>query len=195
MAAAAVGGQHRPPPCRRLWELIRHTGLGLGHRHFEDGRLLNPPCPSGRRQSRCRVQTSSLHGTSRVTTEHACLRMGCESFWCLTWRRARSRPPSLQGFGQFDDPETSGVAHLTEHLLLSSPGPNGAEPLETWLEEPARDGDSNGFTAFDNALFTVSSNMNEWRSALARFAHCFRPATPDDARFQASAVQRECAQS
>ncbi|CAE7564432.1 STE23 [Symbiodinium natans] len=96
------------------------------------------------------------------------------------------------GFGQFDDPpETSGVAHLTEHLLLSSPGPNGtdADSLESWLE--AHDGDSNGFTAFDDALFTVSASMEEWRSALVRFAHCFRQAGSQDSRFQAGAVKRE----
>ena len=94
------------------------------------------------------------------------------------------------GFGQFDDPDSRpGVAHLTEHLLLSSPGPSGSESLESWLE--ARDGDSNGLTTFDNALFTVSSGMEEWESALSRFAYCFRQAKEGDARFQASATQRE----
>ena len=32
------------------------------------------------------------------------------------------------GFGQFDDPkDLPGLAHLTEHLLLSGPGPDGQQ--------------------------------------------------------------------
>ncbi|CAE7843611.1 glpV [Symbiodinium microadriaticum] len=179
-----------PEITRRLWSSFATLGLGLG--------TVTSKTEAAESALPVRSETVEVPGANEFSPWNkprdyrACmLANGLRVLLVSDMETSKVEAAFTAGFGQFDDPETSGVAHLTEHLLLSSPGPNGAEPLETWLEEPARDGDSNGFTAFDNALFTVSSNMNEWRSALSRFAHCFRPATPDDARFQASAVQRE----
>ncbi|CAK9023390.1 unnamed protein product [Durusdinium trenchii] len=96
-------------------------------------------------------------------------------------------------FGQFDDPaDRPGLAHLTEHLLLSEK--DAGEDLETWLE--TRFGESNGFTAFESALFTLSCEASDWSSALPRFGRCFRAADADasdaaDPRFVASSVARE----
>ncbi|CAE7509200.1 unnamed protein product [Symbiodinium sp. CCMP2456] len=180
-----------PEITRRLWSSFATLGLGLG--------TVTSKTEAAESALRFRSETVEVPGANEFSPWNkprdyrACtLANGLRVLLVSDMETSKIDAAFTAGFGQFDDPlETSGVAHLTEHLLLSSPGPNGAEPLETWLEEPARDGDSNGFTAFDNALFTVSSNMNEWRSALARFAYCFRRATPHDPRFQASAVQRE----
>ncbi|CAJ1399109.1 unnamed protein product [Effrenium voratum] len=94
------------------------------------------------------------------------------------------------GFGQFDDPkDLPGLAHLTEHLLLGGPGPANSAPLEQWLE--TREGESNGLTGFESALFTVSCDAEDWADALQRFGHCFRASTDSDPRFTAEAVERE----
>lgn len=93
------------------------------------------------------------------------------------------------GFGQFDDPtELPGLAHLTEHLLLSGPGPEDEQQLETWLEP--RGGESNGYTGFESALFTLSS-ATDFEETLRRFGHCFRAVNEEDSRFVAPAVRRE----
>lgn len=95
-------------------------------------------------------------------------------------------------FGQFDDlKDLPGLAHLTEHLLLSGPGPSDALQLETWLEP--RSGQSNGFTGFESALFTLSCGVEDWSDALRRFGHCFRRTdmADTDSRFRAEAVHRE----
>ena len=187
-----VSSWQRKLAARRLWTSFATLGSALGL-------PITSPKTEAAESSPFRSETVEVPGANEFSpwnkprNYRACtLANGLRVLLVSDMETSKIEAAFTAGFGQFDDPlETSGVAHLTEHLLLSSPGPNGAEPLETWLEEPSRDGDSNGFTAFDNALFTVSSNINEWQSALARFAHCFRRAIPDDPRFQASAVQRE----
>ena len=174
-----VSSWQRKLAARRLWTSFATLGSALGL-------PITSPKTEAAESSPFRSETVEVPGANEFSpwnkprNYRACtLANGLRVLLVSDMETSKIEAAFTAGFGQFDDPlETSGVAHLTEHLLLSSPGPNGAEPLETWLEEPSRDGDSNGFTAFDNALFTVSSNINEWQSALARFAHCFRRAIP-----------------
>ncbi|CAK0875023.1 unnamed protein product, partial [Prorocentrum cordatum] len=95
--------------------------------------------------------------------------------------------------GQFDDPEgSSGLAHLTEHLLLSGPGPNETSPLGPWIEE--REGDVNGYTGFDSSSYFVTLPAAEWSEGLARFGYALSPGVGDVVaaeRFFPEAVERE----
>jgi insulysin len=75
---------------------------------------------------------------------------------------------SIQGAGQFDEPpQVPGLAHLLEHMTLSS----SREDFEAWLED--REGASNAFTAPGSVCFHFNSPPEVFGEALERFASLF----------------------
>jgi secreted Zn-dependent insulinase-like peptidase len=80
---------------------------------------------------------------------------------------------SIQGAGQFDEPpQVPGLAHLLEHMVLSS---SSREDFEDWLED--REGASNAFTAPGSVCFHFSCPPEVFGEALERFASLFVQAT------------------
>lgn len=85
---------------------------------------------------------------------------------------------SIQNAGQFaDPPEISGLAHLMEHMVLSSSTKPSSffqregGDFEEWLEN--RDGYSNAFTAYNSVCFHFSGPADVFPDALERFATLF----------------------
>lgn len=77
---------------------------------------------------------------------------------------------SIDGAGQFDEPpEIPGLAHLMEHMALSSSPPE--RDFEDWLEE--REGASNAFTAPGYVCFHFNSPPEVFGEAISRFASLF----------------------
>jgi insulysin len=93
-----------------------------------------------------------------------------------------------------DPPDLPGLAHLTEHLVLSQPSRVDGLDLETWLtgklysfdltmfgrginiESNQRDGECNGFTGFDETTFHASAAtpaLLETNGLLRRFGGLF----------------------
>lgn len=79
--------------------------------------------------------------------------------------------------GQFYDGSVPGLAHLMEHMVLSTPVvtlPNrqGDSDLESWLSE--REGASNAFTANQKVCFHLTCPKQVFPETLERFATVFR---------------------
>jgi len=76
---------------------------------------------------------------------------------------------SIEGAGQFDEPpEIPGLAHLMEHMTLSS---YPERDFEDWLED--KEGASNAFTAPGYVCFHFNSPPEVFGEALERFASLF----------------------
>ena len=76
---------------------------------------------------------------------------------------------SIQGAGQFDEPpQIPGLAHLLEHMTLSS---YAERDFEDWLED--KEGASNAFTAPGYVCFYFNSPPEVFGEALERFASLF----------------------
>lgn len=94
---------------------------------------------------------------------------------------------SVGGAGQFADTSLPGVAHLLEHMILSS-APRRAD-FEDWLSD--RDGASNGFTAYDQTCYHFQCPFAYFPEALERFATLFQYGTVDRICRDATTLQRE----
>ncbi|KAG8459873.1 hypothetical protein KFE25_014436 [Diacronema lutheri] len=96
---------------------------------------------------------------------------------------------AIAGAGQFSDPpDTPGLAHLTEHMVLAADGhvnEDGDGELEAWLA--ARDGASNAFTALELVCFHLSVAHDSLEPALRRFLALFARPPP----LAGSALSRE----
>lgn len=81
---------------------------------------------------------------------------------------------TIGGAGQFaDPPDLSGLAHLMEHMTLSSRSGRrrrnkDAQDFEEWLTDV--DGSSNGFTAYEKVCFHFQCPMEALQEALQRLA-------------------------
>jgi insulysin len=79
---------------------------------------------------------------------------------------------TIGGAGQFSDPpDLLGLAHLMEHMSLSSRKNNAQRDFEEWLND--YDGASNGFTAYEKVCFHFNCPPPTFPEALERFARLF----------------------
>ena len=84
---------------------------------------------------------------------------------------------TIGGAGQFSDPtDLNGLAHLMEHMVLSSPNSrrriaSKSQDFEDWLSD--YDGASNGFTAYEKVCFHFNCLTEIFPDALERFARLF----------------------
>eukprot|EP00529_Nitzschia_sp_RCC80_P003516 CAMPEP_0113491300 /NCGR_PEP_ID=MMETSP0014_2-20120614/27486_1 /TAXON_ID=2857 /ORGANISM="Nitzschia sp." /LENGTH=1047 /DNA_ID=CAMNT_0000385089 /DNA_START=151 /DNA_END=3294 /DNA_ORIENTATION=- /assembly_acc=CAM_ASM_000159 len=96
---------------------------------------------------------------------------------------------TIRGAGQFSDPPNlNGLAHLMEHMTLSSGTGTTSSALslvnsrrkskggdfEEWLNEDQADGFSNGFTAYEKVCFHFQCNSDAFTEAIERFARLFQ---------------------
>jgi insulysin len=86
---------------------------------------------------------------------------------------------TISGAGQFSDPPgLNGLAHLMEHMTLSSRtsrrqiARNKYQDFEEWLTDV--DGSSNGFTAYEKVCFHFNCPIEAFQEALERFARIFQ---------------------
>jgi insulysin len=93
--------------------------------------------------------------------------------------RQASAALTISGAGQFSDPPgLNGLAHLMEHMTLSSRTSlrqmkrNKYQDFEDWLEEV--DGSSNGFTAYDMVCFHYKVQLESFEESLQRFSRLFQ---------------------
>ena len=110
---------------------------------------------------------------------------------------------TIEGAGQFSDPyiqngtvPLSGLAHLMEHMILSSDNrgrlptiQNRPQEFEDWLAD--REGASNGFTAFEKVCFYFSCPFDAFPEAIERFAGLFYQEVVDRACRNKDAIARE----
>lgn len=95
---------------------------------------------------------------------------------------------TIRGAGQFSDPPNlNGLAHLMEHMTLSSgtrtttttttsrndKRRKGGD-FEEWLNDDYADGFSNGFTAYEKVCFHFQCRTEAFAEALERFARLFQ---------------------
>jgi insulysin len=124
---------------------------------------------------------------------------------------------SVGGAGQWADPEDlPGLAHLCEHMVLSStttapsvgarrrrPQPRTAsqasqqapappQAFEEWLADVA-EGSSNAFTAYDNVCFHFTCPDAYFQQGLERFSNLFLPPIFDAVCRNEATLQREIA--
>jgi insulysin len=93
--------------------------------------------------------------------------------------RQASAALTIGGAGQFSDPPgLDGLAHLMEHMALSSRisrrqlTRNKYQDFEDWLEDV--DGISNGFTAYEKVCFHYNVPIESFEESLQRFARLFQ---------------------
>lgn len=93
--------------------------------------------------------------------------------------RQASAALTIGGAGQFSDPPgLSGLAHLMEHMSLSSRTSrrqltlNKYQDFEEWLEDV--DGSSNGFTAYEKVCFHFNVPIESFEESLQRFSRLFQ---------------------
>jgi len=86
---------------------------------------------------------------------------------------------TIGGAGQFSDPPgLNGLAHLMEHMTLSSRissrqlKTNRYQDFEDWLEDV--DGFSNGFTAYEKVCFHYNVPLESFEESLQRFGRLFQ---------------------
>lgn len=93
------------------------------------------------------------------------------------YARQSSAALTIKGAGQFSDPiYLAGMAHLMEHMVLSSrPGTSWSNQgdFEEWLEEDSSDGFSNGFTAYEKVCFHFQCQTDVFSEGLKRFSNLF----------------------
>ncbi|KAL3917239.1 MAG: hypothetical protein SGILL_004804, partial [Bacillariaceae sp.] len=81
---------------------------------------------------------------------------------------------TVRGAGQFSDPPyLSGLAHLMEHITLSSSTRPRRGDFEEWLNSDYADGFSNGFTAYEKVCFHFQCQTEAFSEALERFSRLF----------------------
>ena len=93
--------------------------------------------------------------------------------------RQASAALTIGGAGQFSDPPgLNGLAHLMEHMTLSSPTSlrqlkrNKHQDFEDWLQDV--NGSSNGFTAYDMVCFHYNVQLVSFEESLQRFSRLFQ---------------------
>lgn len=101
---------------------------------------------------------------------------------------------SIGGAGQFSDPEElPGLAHMMEHMVLSSSGRSsrrgGEYDFEEWLGE--HDGASNAFTAPGMVCFHFNAPPEWFAEALDRFSLLFMPDAIEKVCKSESTLKRE----
>jgi insulysin len=91
--------------------------------------------------------------------------------------RQSSAALTINGAGQFSDPTyLNGLAHLMEHMVLSSrPGTSWSNQgdFQEWLEGDYAEGFSNGFTAYEKVCFHFQCRTDVFAEALDRFSNLF----------------------
>lgn len=109
--------------------------------------------------------------------------------------RQSSAALTINGAGQFSDPTyVTGLAHLTEHMVLSSkPGSSWSNQgdFQEWLDGDYAEGFSNGFTAYEKVCFHFSCGTDAFAEALDRFSNLFVEKNVRNNCFNREAVRRE----
>ncbi len=108
------------------------------------------------------------------------------------YARQSSAALTINGAGQFSDPTyVNGLAHLMEHMVLSSrPGKQG-DDFQEWLEGDYAEGFSNGFTAYEKVCFHFTCATGVFGEALERFSNLFLDKVIQKQCFNREAVRRE----
>jgi insulysin len=113
----------------------------------------------------------------------------------VTDKNAQSSSAALtiRGAGQFSDPPyLSGLAHLMEHITLSSATKQPRRgDFEEWLNTDYADGFSNGFTAYEKVCFHFQCKTEAFQEALERFSRLFLPDVVQQACYNRETVKRE----
>jgi len=109
--------------------------------------------------------------------------------------RQSSAALTINGAGQFSDPTyLKGLAHLTEHIVLSSrPGSTWSNQgdFQEWLESDSVEGFSNGFTAYEKVCYHFQCGTDCFAEALGRFSSLFQYKVVRNNCFNREAVRRE----
>jgi len=96
---------------------------------------------------------------------------------------------SVGGAGQFTESSyIPGLAHLMEHMVLSSTGPRRKD-FEDWLGD--NEGASNAFTAYKDTCFYASCPPAVLSDALQRFAYLFEQTQVEETCRNATILARE----
>ena len=102
---------------------------------------------------------------------------------------------TINGAGQFSDPTyVTGLAHLMEHITLSSrPGTTWSNQgdFQEWLDGDYAEGFSNGFTAYEKVCFHFTCGTAVFAEALERFSNLFLDKVIQKNCFNREAVRRE----
>ncbi len=105
--------------------------------------------------------------------------------------RQSSAALTINGAGQFSDPTyVNGLAHLMEHMVLSSRKANKGD-FQEWLDGDYAEGFSNGFTAYEKVCFHFSCSTGAFGEALDRFSNLFLEKVVERQCFNREAVKRE----
>ncbi|KAG7367659.1 peptidase M16 family protein [Nitzschia inconspicua] len=114
----------------------------------------------------------------------------------VTDKNAQSSSAALtiRGAGQFSDPPyLPGLAHLMEHITLSSV--TTKQPFrgdfEEWLNTDYADGFSNGFTAYEKVCFHFQCKTEVFPEALERFSRLFLQDIVQQACNEPETIRRE----
>jgi insulysin len=106
--------------------------------------------------------------------------------------RTSSAALTIRGAGQFSDPPyLSGLAHLMEHVCLSSATRPRRGDFEEWLNGDYADGFSNGFTAYEKVCFHFQCQTEAFAEALERFSRLFLQEVVQQACNNRETVRRE----
>jgi insulysin len=109
--------------------------------------------------------------------------------------RQPSAALTINGAGQFSDPTyLNGLAHLMEHIVLSSrPGTSWSNQgdFQEWLERDDAEGFSNGFTAYEKVCFHFQCETEVFAEALDRFSNLFLDKVIEENCRNREAVRRE----
>jgi insulysin len=109
--------------------------------------------------------------------------------------RQPSAAITINGAGQFSDPTyLNGLAHLMEHIVLSSrPGTSWSNQgdFQEWLERDDAEGFSNGFTAYEKVCFHFQCETEVFAEALDRFSNLFLDKNVEKNCRNREAVRRE----
>ena len=102
---------------------------------------------------------------------------------------------TVNGAGQFADPTyVTGLAHLMEHIVLSSrPGTTWSNQgdFQEWLDGDYAEGFSNGFTAYEKVCFHFQCATDVFAEALVRFSYLFLEKNVEKNCRNREAVRRE----
>lgn len=103
---------------------------------------------------------------------------------------------TVNGAGQFSDPSyLHGLAHLMEHIVLSSTAGGGSwsnqGDFREWIDGDYAEGFSNGFTAYEKVCFHFSCGTDAFGEALQRFSNLLLDKVVSRTCQNPVAVQRE----
>lgn len=109
--------------------------------------------------------------------------------------RQSSAALTIRGAGQFSDPTyLNGLAHLTEHMVLSSKAGSSWSnqgDFQEWLDGDYAEGFSNGFTAYEKVCFHFQCGTDVFAEALDRFSNLFLDRVMAETCQNKDAVRRE----